>query len=58
MFTENLAIEVGQKLKERVRKDRGPSLTLFCDNGSEWIARVMDLWAHHHGVRIDFSRPG
>jgi len=31
---------------------------LFCDNGSEFTSQVMDLWAYHHLVKIDFSRPG
>ena len=63
---ESLAIEVGQKLKgtdvvrvlQRVRGNRGVPQTLFCDNGSEFTSQVMDLWAYHHGVQIDFSRPG
>jgi hypothetical protein len=24
----------------------------------EEIGQMADLWAYHHGVRIDFSRPG
>lgn len=28
------------------------------DQGSEFISREMDLWAYHHGVVLDFSRPG
>jgi hypothetical protein len=31
---------------------------VFTDNGSEFSGRMFDLWAYHHGVRIDFSRPG
>jgi putative transposase len=31
---------------------------LFCDNGSEFTSQIMDLWAYHNQVRIDFSRPG
>jgi len=31
---------------------------LFCDNGSEFTSQVMDLWAYHNQVKIDFSRPG
>ena len=26
-------------------------------NGSEFTGRLVDLWAYHHGVRIDVSRP-
>ncbi len=28
------------------------------DNGSEFTSRIMDLWAYHNRVQIDFSRPG
>jgi len=31
---------------------------LFCDNGSEFTSQVLDLWAYHNHVKIDFSRPG
>ena len=31
---------------------------LFVDNGSEFSGRLLDLWAYHFKVRIDFSRPG
>jgi putative transposase len=31
---------------------------VFVDNGSEFSGRLLDLWAYHHGVQIDFSRPG
>ena len=31
---------------------------LYCDNGSEFSSRAMDLWAYQNGVRIAFSRPG
>jgi putative transposase len=63
---ESLAIEVGQKLKgldvvgvlQRICKERGAPKVLFCDNGTEFTSQVMDLWADHRGVRIDFSRPG
>jgi len=63
---ESLAINVGQKLKDdgvvrtlnQVRLQRGVPKVLFCDNGSEFTSQVMDLWAYHNDVRIDFSRPG
>lgn len=67
VFTrEALAIEIGQRLKgedvvatlDRIRiKGRKPKY-LFVDNGSEFSGRMLDLWAYHHKVRIDFSRPG
>ncbi len=67
IFTrESLAIEVGQKLKgedvvgalNQIRQKRGTPKLLFCDNGSEFTSQMMDLWAYHNQVQIDFSRPG
>ena len=63
---QSLAIEVGQKLKgddvvrvlQAICKEEGAPKVLFCDNGTEFTSQVMDLWAYHRGVRIDFSRPG
>jgi putative transposase len=63
---EGLAIEVGQRLRgehvvvvlnRHVRK-RGAPRYLFADNGAEFTGHLVDLWAYHHSVRIDFSRPG
>jgi putative transposase len=28
------------------------------DNGSEFVGRVMDAWAHRHSVQLAFIRPG
>jgi putative transposase len=28
------------------------------DNGPEFVAKELDLWAYAHGVILDFSRPG
>jgi putative transposase len=67
IFTkESLAIEVGQSLKgenvvavlRRIAMQRGVPKTIFCDNGSEFVGRALDLWAYVNKVRIDFSRPG
>ena len=63
---ESLAIEAEQSLKggdvvrvlQRIQRDRGGPKRLFCDNGSEFSSRVLDLWAYQNGVKIDFSRPG
>jgi len=63
---EGLAIEVGQSLKghdvvrvlQRIAQQRGVPQILFCDNGSEFTSQVLDLWAYHNQVKIDFSRPG
>jgi putative transposase len=67
VFTrEGLAIEVGQRLRgehvvevlNRLVRLRGAPQYLFADNGAEFTGHLVDLWAHHHGTRIDFSRPG
>jgi putative transposase len=61
-----LAIEVGQRLRgehvvevlNRLVHRHGAPKHVFADNGAELTGQLMDLWAYHHGVRIDFSRPG
>lgn len=61
-----MAIEVGQHLRRenvaealnRLVRQRGAPRLLFADNGAEFTGRLVALWAYHHGVRIDFSRPG
>jgi putative transposase len=67
VFTrEALCIRVGQRLRgedvvdacNRLVAERGAPVRVFVDNGSEFSGRLMDLWAYHHGVQIDFSRPG
>lgn len=67
VFTrEALAITVGARLRgedvvdtlNRLVMQRGKPRYLFADNGSEFTGRLTDMWAYHHGVRIDFSRPG
>ena len=64
VFTrESLAIEVGQRLRgddvvqalNGIRQKRGVPKLLFCDNGSEFTSQVMDLWAYHNRVQIDFE---
>jgi putative transposase len=67
VFTrESLAIEVGQRLRgehvvevlNRLVRQHGAPQYLFADNGAEFTGQLVDLWAYHHGTRIDFSRPG
>jgi len=63
---ECLAIEAGQHLKgdevvevrERLVEERGAPERIQCDNGSEFVSKVLDKWAYEHGVTMDFSRPG
>ena len=39
-------------------KESGLPQTIKVDNGSEFISKALDAWAHHHGVKLEFSRPG
>ena len=67
VFTrEALAIRVGTRLKapdvvevlNHILAKRSAPRRLLCDNESEFSGQVLDLWAYHHQVQIDFSRPG
>lgn len=67
VFTrEALATEVGQRLRaedvvgvlNRLVAQRQVPRFLFVDNGSEFSGRLLDMWAYHYKVQIDFSRPG
>lgn len=42
----------------RIAARRGVPTRIHCDNGSEFCGRIMDLWAYHHHVTMEFSRPG
>lgn len=63
---ECLAIEVGQRLSgtdvvavlNRIKQSGRVPETLFCDNGSEFTSHLLDLWAYHNKVKIEFSRRG
>jgi transposase InsO family protein len=54
-----LRLRICEIAQTRVRYGyRGVPKFLFCDNGCELTSQIMDLWAYHNQVRIDFSRPG
>jgi len=63
---ECLAIEPGHRLTgdnvvkvlNRLRYTRGAPKRVYCDNGSEFTSRILDLWAYHNQVTMEFSRPG
>ncbi len=63
---ECLAIEAGQNITgqdvaavmQRLVKERGVPDRIQCDNGSEFISKVLDKWAYDNGVTMDFSRSG
>ena len=42
---------------ERLKSSCGLPHTIKVDNGSEFISKAMDEWAHHNDVKLDFSRP-
>ena len=67
VFTrECLAVEPGKKLggEDVVRvlraltAKRGAPKRIYCDNGSEFSGRMVDLWAYANKVTLEFSRPG
>lgn len=43
---------------ERVAKRTGYPQMITVDNGSEFTSKALDAWAHAHGVKLDFIRPG
>lgn len=42
----------------RVAKRTGYPQMITVDNGSEFTSKALDAWAHEHGVKLDFIRPG
>ena len=63
---EGLAIETGCRLRgendvdvlKKLVRLRGAPKYLFADNGAEFTGQLVDLWAYHYEIQIDFSRPG
>lgn len=63
---ECLAIEVDMSIKgehvvaalEFIAFSRGKPATIHCDNGPEFISKVLDQWCYQNGVELDFSRKG
>jgi putative transposase len=51
------SIDVVKSL-EKATKVYGELKAIRLDNGSEFVARALDLWAYNNGVILDFSRPG
>lgn len=66
MSRESPAIVVDQSLTgarvvallERLAGSWGLPKVIQVDNGPEFSSRALDDWAHRHGVRLAFSRPG
>jgi len=63
---ECLAIEAGRALRSEdvvrvltgIAVRRGAPRRVYCDNGSEFQSRLVDLWAYTQKVQLEFSRPG
>lgn len=53
-FPAERVIDVLEKLAET----RGLPSTIITDNGPEFTSQAADAWAHGHGVRWHFIRPG
>jgi putative transposase len=43
---------------EHLKHTRGMPARLKLDNGSEFVSRDLDAWAHINDVKLEFSRPG
>jgi putative transposase len=61
-----VAIEPGKSLNgedvvrvtNAIAAQRGAPKRIYCDNGSEFSGRMLDMWAYAQGVTLEFSRPG
>ena len=43
---------------ERIAWLKGMPEMITVDNGPEFIGKALDAWAHRHGVKLVFNRPG
>ena len=43
---------------ERLKHSRGLPRKIICDNGSEFVSKVMDQWAFANGIELSFIQPG
>ena len=63
---ECLGIEVDQGIKgddvvnilDYIKSRRGTPRIIRCDNGPEFVSKVLDKWAYENHIVLDFSRPG
>lgn len=63
---ESLALEVASSIPgervvrvlDRIAAERGYPFEIIVDNGPEFTSRALDQWAHKHGVKLHFIRPG
>ena len=50
-------VRVARVLEQLRQRGRCPNL-IQVDNGSEFVSKALDAWAHEHGVKLQFIRPG
>jgi putative transposase len=50
-------VRVARVLEQLRQQGRRPQL-IQVDNGPEFVSKALDAWAHEHGVRLQFIRPG
>jgi putative transposase len=53
--------QTGQKVAEQLAQLiilRGAPESITADNGSEFVGKAVDNWAHQTGVKLNFIRPG
>lgn len=63
---ESLAIEPRDKFQvinvvevlDRAVAERGAPKSIRVDKGPEFAGKLLDQWAYHNGVELDFSRSG
>jgi len=63
---QSLALEVASSIAgarvvrvlDRIAADRGHPFEIVIDNGPEFTSRALDQWAHKHGAKLHFIRPG
>ena len=63
---ESLALEVASSIPgarvvrvlDAIAAVRGYPFEMIVDNGPEFTSRALDQWAHRHGVKLHFIRPG
>lgn len=53
-LTGHRVVRVLEMLRLQGRKPQA----LRVDNGPEFTGKALDAWAHEHGVRLEFTRPG
>jgi putative transposase len=55
---KSLKVDNIVEILNRLVRQRGAPKFLFADKDTEFTGHLVYLWAYHHNVRIDFSRPG